>query len=87
MYVCMAGVVKKAGSGCFKIVHEKYRTKNADDEADQYQRKFLEGLKWYPELKPQTLRAVVRIFVCMYVCKLIFLILRRSCSLRCDRMK
>ena len=68
MYVCMAGVVKKVGSGCFKIVHEKYRAKNADDEADQYQRKFQEGLKWYPELKPQTLWAVVRICVCMYVC-------------------
>ena len=87
IYVCMTGKVKKVGSGCFKIVHEKYRAKNADDEADQYQRKFQEGLKLYPELKPQTLRAVVRIFVCMYVCKLIFLTLRRSCSLRCDRMR
>jgi hypothetical protein len=53
MYVCMAGVVKKVGSGCFKIVHEKYRAKNADDEADQYQRKFQEVLKLYPELKPR----------------------------------
>ena len=64
MYVCMIyhilGVVKKVGSGCFKIVHEKYRAKNADDEADQYQRKFQEVLKIYPELRPQTLRAVVR---------------------------
>ncbi len=66
MYVCMAGVVKEVGSGCFKIVHEKYRAKNADDETDQYQRKFQEGLKLYPELKPQTLRAVVCICVCMY---------------------
>ena len=67
-YVCMTGVVKKVGSGCFKIVHEKYRAKNADDEADQYQRKFQELLKWHPELKPQTLRAVVRICVGMYMC-------------------
>ena len=66
MYVCMAGVVTKVGSGCFKIVHEKYRAKNADDEADQYQRKFQEGLKLNPELKPQTLRAVVCMCVCMY---------------------
>ena len=57
MYVCMAGVVKKVGSGCFKIVHEKYRAKNADDEADQYQRKFQEGLKLY-----------VYMYVCVYVC-------------------
>ncbi len=64
MYVCMYG--RGGEEGCFKIVHEKYRAKNADDEADQYQRKFQEGLKLYPELKPQTLRAMVRIFVCMY---------------------
>lgn len=64
------GVVKKVGSGCFKIVHEKYRAKNADDEADQYQRKFQEVLKIYPELRPQTLRAVVRMTIYMYVCSI-----------------
>lgn len=54
-----SGVVKKVGSGCFKIVHEKYRAKNADDDADQYQMKFDEVVKLYPELRPTTLRAVV----------------------------
>ena len=57
--IYIVGVVKKVGSGCFKIVHEKYRAKNADDQADTYQRKFDEVVKLYPELKPQTLRAVV----------------------------
>ena len=62
MYVCMAGVIKKVGSGCFKLVHEKYRAKNADDEADQYQRKFQEA----PDSPGRG--TYMCMYVCLYVC-------------------
>ncbi len=45
--------------GFFKIVHEKYRAKNADEQLDMQIRQMSEIVKMYPELKPNIQRAVV----------------------------
>lgn len=53
------GVVKKVGSGCFKIAHEKYRAKNAEDQTDQQLRLLDDVLKQFPDLKPTVQKSVV----------------------------
>jgi len=58
-YIHLTGVVKKVGSGCFKIVHEKFRAKNAEDQEDTYQLQVEEVLKQNPELKPFISKSVV----------------------------
>lgn len=55
----LLGVVKKVGSGCFKIAHEKYRAKNAEDQTDQQLRLLDDVLKQFPELKPTVQKSVV----------------------------
>lgn len=63
----MIGVVKKMSGGFFKIVHEKYRAKNADEQLDMQIRQMSEIVKLYPELKPNIQRSVVRIFLLIYL--------------------
>lgn len=53
------GVVKKMTGGFFKIVHEKYRAKNADDQIDAQVRQMQEIVRLYPELKSNIQRSVV----------------------------
>jgi hypothetical protein len=70
----MIGVVKKMSGGFFKIVHEKYRAKNGDEQLDMQIRQMSEIVKLYPELKPNIQRSVVRIFfidLFIYILKLI----------------
>ena len=55
------GVVKKVGSGCFKIAHEKYRAKNAEDQTDQQLRLLDDVLKQFPDLKPTVQKSVVSV--------------------------
>jgi len=47
--------------GFFKIVHEKYRAKNADEQLDMQIRQMSEIVKLYPELKSNIQRPVVSI--------------------------
>jgi DNA-directed RNA polymerase III subunit RPC1 len=53
------GVVKKMSGGFFKIVHEKYRAKNSDDQLDMQIRQMSEIIRLYPDLKPNIQRSVV----------------------------
>lgn len=53
------GVVKKIGSGCFKIVHEKYRAKAAEEQAEHHAKDMIEINKLHPELSTYTLRSIV----------------------------
>jgi DNA-directed RNA polymerase III subunit RPC1 len=46
------GVVKKLSGGLFKIVHERHRAKNADDQMEMLVRQMSEIIKSYPDLKP-----------------------------------
>lgn len=55
----LLGVVKKMTGGFFKIVHEKYRAKNADDQIDAQVRQMQEIVRLYPELKSNIQRSVV----------------------------
>lgn len=57
----LLGVVKKMTGGFFKIVHEKYRAKNADEQLDMQIRQMSEIVKLYPELKSNIQRPVVSI--------------------------
>eukprot|EP01041_Mallomonas_annulata_P003753 gene3753-7450_t len=52
------GVVKKVGSGCFHIVHEKYRAKDAEDQEELYKRQMEEIYKLNPELKFNTQKEI-----------------------------
>jgi DNA-directed RNA polymerase III subunit RPC1 len=52
------GVVKKIGSGCFKIVHEKHRAKHADAQVEHFQKEMHDILKTNPELRPYTQKEV-----------------------------
>jgi hypothetical protein len=55
-----SGVVKKVGGGFFKIVHETYRAKNAEDQEEQYQRQIEIILKDHPELKMYSTKSMAR---------------------------
>jgi hypothetical protein len=44
------GIVKKIGSGCFKIVHERHRAKNADDQADAFAVEMQELVRANPDM-------------------------------------
>ena len=46
--------------GFFKIVHEKYRAKNSDEQLEMQVRQMQEIVKLYPELKSNIQRSVVR---------------------------
>eukprot|EP01038_Epipyxis_sp_PR26KG_P008141 gene8141-11020_t len=52
------GVVKKVGSGCFKIVHERFRAKNIDDQGELLMRQMQDILKIHSDLKPQIQKPV-----------------------------
>lgn len=54
----VAGVVKKLGGGCFKIVHEKHRAKFADEHVEMQLRQMQEIVSSYPDLKPLIQRQV-----------------------------
>jgi DNA-directed RNA polymerase III subunit RPC1 len=45
------GVVKKVGGGCFKIVHEKHRSKHSSDQTEIFQHQTVEIVKSHPDLK------------------------------------
>lgn len=53
------GVVKKLSGGVFKIIHEKHRAKNADEDASMQMMHMQEITKAYPDLKPLLQRQVV----------------------------
>jgi len=54
-------VVKKIGSGCFKISHEKFRAKNAADQEELYQRLCQDIAKYNPDIATQLSKAVVSV--------------------------
>ena len=45
------GIVKKVNQGCFKITHEKFRAKNAEDQTSLYKRQMSDIARANPELK------------------------------------
>jgi DNA-directed RNA polymerase III subunit RPC1 len=52
------GVVKKLTGGFFKIVHERARAKNCDEQIEMHVRSLSEVIKSYPELKSHVSKAV-----------------------------
>lgn len=56
------GVVKKIGSGCFKIVHERFRAKNAEDQADSFAQEMNDIVRSNPDLGHQP-KDIVSIYV------------------------
>jgi hypothetical protein len=53
------GVVKKMGGSCFKIGHEKFRARYADDQSSTFLRNMAEVLRQHPDLRPAVQKSEV----------------------------
>ncbi len=58
-----SGVVKKMTGGFFKIVHERHRAKNADEQIEMQIMQMQEITKLYPDLKPVLQKSTVSLIV------------------------
>lgn len=56
-------MVKKVGGSCFKIVHEKFRARYAEEESSLLTRNMAEIARQHPDLKPSIQKSVVRYFL------------------------
>jgi hypothetical protein len=52
-------VVKKMSGSPFKIGHEKFRARYADEESSTFVRNMAEVLRQHPDLKPAVQKSVV----------------------------
>lgn len=52
-------MVKKIGGSCFKIGHEKFRARNAEEQSATFVRNMAEVLRQHPDLKPAVQKSVV----------------------------
>lgn len=57
--IVFLGVVKKVGGSCFKIVHEKFRARYAEEESSLMMRNMAEIARQHPDLKPSIQKSVV----------------------------
>ncbi len=61
--VLLSGVVKKMTGGFFKIVHERHRAKNADEQIEMQIMQMQEITKLYPDLKPVLQKSTVSLII------------------------
>lgn len=57
--LCAVGVVKKQTGSFLRIVHEKFRSKNAEDEMRSQKKQMDDILKVNPELKDHRINGTV----------------------------
>jgi DNA-directed RNA polymerase III subunit RPC1 len=61
------GIVKKIGSGCFKIVHERHRAKNAEDQADAFAMEMQELMRFNPDALTYAPKDIVSITTSLFI--------------------